>query len=493
MPGSPSLSGRAVAAQVLRQFDPQRAYAGPLLNRLLNKTSEKQRATDLVFGTIRNLLAIDTVITEFSGRRIERISKPLLAVIRIGVYELIYSPDSPPYSIVNEAVNTAKHTGGKKQTGFVNAVLRAVLRHMAERRTELATAHALRTLPQNVESGCAFDIDFLPDPETDLASYLSVSFSLPLWLVAEWLDEFGPERTRDICFGCNRRPGVYVRVNPLKTTEAALLERLTAEDVQAEQVPDIGPGRHGRLPLRITAPQSVAHLPGFAEGWFTVQDVAASHAVRLLDPQPGWTILDLCAAPGTKTTQLAEWTRDEAQIVATDIDPKRLAKLDENLARLGHRSVTVVQTPSAFGSGPIRPIGPIGPIPNAKGVRRFDAVLLDVPCSNTGVLAKRIEARFRITPASVTKLAQTQRDLLEKAARLVKPGGRICYSTCSLQRAENGALVRAFLEAHPQFELVREELTLPSMARATHASPRPFDHDGAYAAVLALREGTIRA
>jgi 16S rRNA (cytosine967-C5)-methyltransferase len=478
MPDSSSLSARAVAAEVLRQFDSRHAYAGPILNRLLSRTSEKQRATDLVFGTIRNLLAIDTVITEFSGRRIERIAKPLLAVIRIGVYELIYCPDSPPYSIVNEAVNTAKHTGGRKQTGFVNAVLRAVLRHIVERWTERATAGAKRTLPQNFENGCAFDTDFLPDPETDLASYLGVSFSLPLWLVEEWLDAFGPERTRDICFGCNRRPSVYVRVNPLKTTEAALLERLTTAGIQAEQVPGIGPGMHGGLPLRITAPQSVAQLPGFAEGWFTVQDIAASNAVRLLDPQPGWTILDLCAAPGTKTTQLAEWTHDEAQIVATDIDTKRLTKLDENLARLGLKSVTVTQTPKAFG------MGPIGPTSNTEGVRTFDAVLLDVPCSNTGVLAKRIEVRFRITPPAVKKLIQTQRDLLEKAVPLVKPGGRICYSTCSIQRAENADLVRTFLEAHPQFELACEELILPSAVRATQASPRPFDHDGAYAAIL---------
>ena len=204
----------------------------------------------------------------------------------------------------------------------------------------------------------------------------------------------------------------------------------------------------------------MAQLPGFAEGWFTVQDTSASNAVRLLDPQPHWTILDLCAAPGTKTMQLAELTQDSAQIIATDIDAKRLAKLDENLTRLGLKSVTIVPYAELEHKAP-------GP---------FDAVLLDVPCSNSGVLARRIEVRFRITTASVEKLTQTQRELLEKAATLVKPGGRICYSTCSIQRAENGDLVRAFLGATGQFKLVREELILPSA--------EGFDHDGAYAAVL---------
>lgn len=476
MSGSHLQSARAVAAEVLRQFDPQRARAGPVLNRLLNRTDERQRATDLVFGTIRNLRAIDTVIAAFSGRRIERISKILLAVIRVGIYELVYTPDSPPYSIVNEAVNTVKRMGGRKQTGFVNAVLRQVVRHIAERQTELAQANAMRTMIQNRESGCAFDTDFLPNPQTDLASHLSVSFSLPRWLLEAWLNDFGPEQTREICFGSNRRPSVYVRVNLLRTTPAALLERLTNAGVGAEPVPcdfgfrisDFGLAQRCQSAIRnpqsemvkIVGPQSVAQLPGFAQGLFTVQDVSASNAVRLLDPQPQWNILDSCAAPGTKTMQLAEMTQDAAQIVATDINAKRLTKLDENLARFGLKSVTVVPYPEL----------------GRKAAGPFDAVLLDVPCSNTGVLARRIEVRFRITPASVKELAKTQRGLLERAASLLKPGGRICYSTCSIQRAENGDLVRAFLEANRQFELMREQFILPSSAG--------FDRDGAYAAVL---------
>jgi len=469
MSRSSSLSARAVAAEVLRRFDPQHTYAGPILNRLIGRTEEKQRATDLVFTTIRNLHAVDTVIAEFSGRRIERITKSLLAVIRIGVCELIYSPESPPYSIVNEAVNTAKRTGGRKQTGFVNAVLREVLRHIAERRTQLDAADPRRTLPQSPEAGCAFDTDFLPDPRTDFAWHAGVSFSLPLWLVEDWQAEFGLDRTRDICFGSHRRPGLYVRINPLKTSGTELLERLTAAGVQAEPAPVDAPprdcdGKHeDQSLLRVVGPQSVAQLPGFADGLFTVQDLSASNAVRLLDPQPHWTILDLCAAPGTKTTQLAELTQDSAKIIASDIDAERLAKLEENRTRLGLNSVTVVSYDTLEQEAP----------------GAFDAVLLDVPCSNTGVLARRIEVRFRIDAASVKKLTRTQQGLLEKAAPLVKSGGRICYSTCSIQRAENSDQVRAFLQAHPQFELAREELILPSASN--------FDHDGAYAAVLMKR------
>jgi 16S rRNA (cytosine967-C5)-methyltransferase len=462
MPAPPSKSARAVAAQVLRQFSSKQAHVGPILNRLLPQTEEKQRATDLVFGTIRNLRAIDVVVTTFSGRRIERINKTLLAVIRVGVYELIHNPQSPPYSIVNEAVNTAKKIGGRKQTGFVNAVLRQIVRHIAKRQTDLAGSDPMRTLVQTSLTGCEFDADLLPDPETSLATYLSTCFSLPQWLVEDWLSEFGPERTRQICFGSNRRPSVYVRVNPLRTTGAELAAQFESVGVNAEAVTwqDDASGPAWEM-LKVRGPHAVPQLPGFAEGLFTVQDIAAAHAVRLLDPQPDWRILDLCAAPGTKAIQMAELTRDAARIVATDIDAKRLAMVRENLARLSVKCVDVVPYAQCE-QGTAEP---------------FDAILLDVPCSNTGVLAKRIEVRYRITLDSLQGLAETQRGLLAKAATLVKPGGRICYSTCSIQRAEDRDVVGEFLGANKQFELAREELILPSA--------EGFDCDGAYVAILA--------
>jgi 16S rRNA (cytosine967-C5)-methyltransferase len=211
--------------------------------------------------------------------------------------------------------------------------------------------------------------------------------------------------------------------------------------------------------IRITGPHAVTQLPGFSEGLFSVQDLSASQAVRVLDPQPGWSILDLCSAPGSKTTQIAEMAQDAANVIATDIDPIRLERVRENLARLGLKSVTIV--------------------PHAQleqGAGRFDAILLDAPCSNTGVLARRVEARFRVTAQAVKDIAEIQRGLLAKAAGLVKPGGRICYSTCSIQRRENQDMVRKFLAAHSEFELTHESLLLPATG--------PFDHDGAYVALL---------
>jgi 16S rRNA (cytosine967-C5)-methyltransferase len=451
-------SARAVAAEALRRFDPARDYAATVLEPLLDRTDERQRATDLVLGTVRNLRAIDAAIAQFSGRPIERIARPLLGVIRPAVYELVYTPGAPVYSIVNEAANVSKELGGPRQTGFVNAVLRAIVRHIVDREADLATAHPRRTLVHGSGTGCAFDTDLLPDPDRAPAAYLGTCFSLPTWLVSAWLEDLGPERTRAVCLGSNRRPGLYLRVNALKTTAEALLERLHQAEIQAEQAPAPADDM-----LRVKSPRSVTQLPGFSEGLFTVQDASAARAVRLLQPQRDWTILDMCGAPGTKTTQLAEATGDAARVVATDIDAERLKRVKENVTRLGVRNVTVVVYDRLAQEAP-------GP---------YDAVLLDVPCSNTGVLAKRIEVRFRITPKGLAALAKTQSDLLEKAAGLLKPGGTICYSTCSIQSQENQGVVRAFLSRRSHFALVRDEVTLPSA--------EPFDHDGAYVAVLRSR------
>jgi 16S rRNA (cytosine967-C5)-methyltransferase len=465
-------SARAIAAEVLRELDPTRDYAGPILDRLLGQTEERQRATDLVYGTLRNRSALDAVIAQFSGRPTARIAPALLSIIRIGVYELACSPATPVYSIVNEAVSNVENAGGKKQTGFVNAILRQVVRHIADRQIELAKANPRRTLIQSPQSGCQFDTDFLPDPATSLPAYLSTCFSLPPWLVSEWLNDFGPQQTRAICFACNRRPSLYIRINPLQTTAKELLDRFEQAGVHAELVAPGGIVKAAGLGdglvrppdmIRITGPHAVTQLPGFPEGLFTIQDLSASQAVRVLAPEPGWSILDLCSAPGTKTTQLAEATQDSARITATDINPDRLGRVRENLARLGLKSVTIV---------------PYAQLEEGKA-GPFDAVLLDTPCSNTGVLARRVEARFRVRAEDVKQIAATQKALLEKAASLVKPGGRICYSTCSIQHQENQDVIGEFLAGNSCFELSREELLLPAV--------ESFDHDGAYIGLLTRR------
>lgn len=462
MTGHSPKNARQIATALLNRFDPKRNYFSPILNELLTQTSEKQRATDLVFGTIRNRAAIDKVIAEFSGRLVERIQPKLLNIIRVASFELIYCPQTPEYSIVNEAVGMAKALVGKKQTGFVNAVLRQITRNIKNRQIPLSRAASIKTLPQSNATGCQFDKEILPEPQTSPAQYFSIAFSLPEWLVNEWLNEFSEEQVRQICFASNRRPSIYIRPNTLKTTTQQLADKFHEEDIDFEIVPldNLQASRiehRESSTIRLKSPKAITELPGFKEGLFTVQDITASLPIRILQPRPEWKILDLCAAPGTKTTQLAEHTEDSAKIIATDIDAERLNLVNENTARLGITCVNVL---------------PYEQILNSK----FDAVLLDVPCSNTGVLAKRIEARFRINPKVVKELAKTQAGLLAAAAKMLKPKGRICYSTCSIQKAENSERVTDFLQKNSDFELQSELLTLPAA--------EDFDHDGGYVAII---------
>ncbi len=455
--GKISNGARAFAVAVLNQFDPKRSYAGPILDKLLPQTNEKQRATDLVLGSIRNRSAIDMVIAELADCPVERIPAKLLNIIRIGAYELIYSPRTPDYSIVNEAVENAKVIMGRKQTSFVNAVLRQITRHIQNRQVPLSGADTQRTLPQTPSASCEFDTDILPSPKDSPVDFLSAAFSLPKWLISGWLTEFGQESTRQVCFASNRKPSIYIRPNTLKTTAKKLAEKLHTANIDIEVVP-------GLEMIKIKSPKAITELPGFDEGEFTVQDIAAVQPLRLLQPQRQWTILDLCAAPGTKTTQLAELTGDKAKIIATDIDGERLKKVRENTTRLGIKSIKIISYENLEKT--------------AAQIAPFDCILLDVPCSNTGVLAKRIETRYRITPKAVRKLAKTQAELLKIAASMIKTNGKICYSTCSIQRLENSKLIKDFLQENPDLKLESEKLNLPSAEGAT-------DHDGGYIAIIA--------
>ncbi|MFC1675552.1 transcription antitermination factor NusB [Planctomycetota bacterium] len=444
-------TARAVAMKVLNRFNPKRNYASVILGDLINQTQEKQRASDLVFGTVRNQIAIDTVITQFADCRIGRTDRRVLNIIRIGSYELIYCPQAAQHAIVNEAVENVKTIGSKKQVGFVNAVLREIIRNITNREVALSKANLQSTLPHTTQAGCQFNKDILPDAEESPAEFLSVRFSLPDWLVAEWIAEFGFEQAEQICFASNRRPSLYVRPNILKTTTEKLAEKFRNSDLDLQIAPD------GSM-IKIKSPCAITELAGFYEGLFSVQDLTASEPAKNIHSEPGWKILDLCAAPGGKVTQLAELTGDKVQIFATDIDAERLKKVRENIDRLGIKSVTISEYEKVEQLGP------------------FDLVLLDVPCSNTGVLARRIEVRFRVTSKAVKGLVKIQSQLLDTGAAMTNKQGRLCYSSCAIGSEENSRLIERFLKKNQDFELETEKLTLPTLG--------DLACDGGYFAIL---------
>lgn len=449
-------TARQIAAKILAGTRKEKQFAAESLYGR-NDIENKPAATDLVMGVLRNSAMIDTIVSKITGQAVNHFQIKLLDIIRVAVYELVYCPQTADYAIVNEAVNYATKISGGKGAGFVNAVLRKIQGHIINRETRLGQPDIRRTVPQTPQAGCEFDIEMLPDRNGSPADYLSVAFSLPGWLVENWLSEYGSEQATEICFASNRRPSVYLRPNPLKTTAQDLSAKLREAGIDCKIEPE-------SQMLKLSRPGAISELPGFNEGLFVAQDLSASGPVRLLNPQQDWNILDLCAAPGTKTTQLAEATAAKAKITATDTDVNRLKLVRENVVRLGvGNCVTVIDYQSLDG------------IFRKRG--GFDCVLVDAPCSNTGVLARRPEVRHRITKKAIEDITKTQEELLSRAGAMLRQGGVLCYSACSIQPGENQLLVKRFLEGNPDFNLKAEKLVLPGAGE--------FDRDGSYAAVLA--------
>lgn len=448
------VSPRRAAWEVLSKFDPKQQNAGLLIEEISKKMSSRAMLVEIALGVIRNLRFIDSLIVKCSGRQIQNIQPKVLNCLRIAVYELIFT-NQAQYAAVDEAVELTKKVGSQKASGFTNAVLRKILSSIKNKNAEAENVDSKKFLPLTSKTGCEFNIDVLADEKKNKTEHLSGAFSLPRWFAVEICNQYDYATAKNICLGSNRRPSVYARPNILKVSAKELVDILRKQDVECELIEKY-------KMVKLEKIGNIAELESFKAGLFTIQDITASQAAVLLHPKQGQRIFDICAAPGTKTTQLAEITHDKGFIVATDIDSQRLKKINENVERLGITSVNILNIENF-----------------QKEISRYggaDAILLDVPCSNTGVLAKRPEVRFRLDKNHVNEITKTQMELLMQAAMLVNKGGRICYSTCSILKQENSDIVNEFISVMKNFTLAQEKLTLPSA--------EGYDCDGGFAAIL---------
>ncbi|MHC4854973.1 MAG: transcription antitermination factor NusB [Planctomycetota bacterium] len=459
-----ALTARNTAWKTLNQCDILRHDTAAVLNQLLPQSDRPAQATDIVFGVIRNRIAIDRVLTQCAAIEPDRVKPSQWNLLRIGAYELVYAPQTADYAIVNEAVELASKTSSKRAGGFINAVLRSVQRTIENRQAPCTPENSRKIIPQTPQSGCLFRNDLLPDPDKETTQYFSTAYSLPQLLINEWLRAFGPEETAKICFASNRHPSVIAQPNTCITTSEALRKKLDDENIANDCI---------NACLRIRGTGKINTSSAYLDGLFYIQDTTAAETVKMLDPKPGWTVLDWCAAPGGKCVSLAMLMQDQGVILASDIDTKRLGHVRENAKRMRLQSVEVV---------PHHRIEQV-----TQKQKRLDAIVLDVPCSNTGVLARRVEARWRWKPEAVTKLQAVQQDLLHKAAALARPGTKILYSTCSILPDENAHQVQQFLFKHNRFKLLSEKLTLPALSLVEGQTETTADHDGGYAAVMQTR------
>lgn len=430
---------------MLLRIHNERGYADQLMDRELSagrlNGPDRGLFAELVFGTLRRQGTLDHVLTGLLTQPLARLEAQALILLRLGLYQLMYLDRIPESAAVNESVNLAKQTL-PRVSGLVNAVLRNYLRHK--------------------------DTVTFPDPVAAPAASIAARHSHPAWLVKLWFSQIGETETELLAEASSRQPPLTLRANTLLTSRDSLLDKFAANGITAV------PCRFSPHGVQVEGRHTIAGLPGFREGLFVVQDEASQLAGILLAPQPGERVLDTCAAPGGKATHLAQLMENRGELLAMDVSKAKLQMIQDTAQRLG---LTVIHTRAAD-------LLQSGVLP----ADAFDRVLLDAPCSGLGVIRRNPEAKWRLMPEDVTRLAAIQGVLLKNALRMLRPGGVLLYSTCSTTQEENEAVVRDFLLRHPHcvlenlneiFPEYRELFTEEGMFRAW---PHRHGMDGFFSA-----------
>lgn len=403
----------------------QGAYADVALDRQLGHAPQLENAfvTELVYGIVRRQSTLDALINQFAKKKADQQHPDLRRLLHIGLYQLRYLTQIPVSAAVNSTVELAKLNGLVGLAPVVNGLLREYQRQAA----------------------IADPLELPADPVARLA----IAHSYPEWIVRVWLDQFGWSETEALCTWMNRPATIDLRVNTLRSQPDQVIAALQDVGIETETVNAIPNA------LRIVGNAgAIWKLPGFEEGWWTVQDSSSQLVTHFLNPQPGALVIDACAAPGGKTTHIAEMMGDRGTVWACDRAASRLKKVEQNAQRLGLDSIRVC-------------------VGDSRVYTHFnqsaDYVLVDAPCSGLGTLHRHADARWRQTPDKIQELSALQQELLAQASRWLKPDGIMVYSTCTLHPDENEQVVQRFLDTHSTWQI---DPPLPSEPAAAFAAPQ---------------------
>ncbi|HWJ02043.1 MAG TPA: 16S rRNA (cytosine(967)-C(5))-methyltransferase RsmB [Verrucomicrobiae bacterium] len=410
---------RVLALDALEKVTEQGAYANLILQQSLADKGlsgpDRGLATELVYGILKQRLLLDWHLQSFLSKPISTLPPKLQHILRIGAYQLLFLDRVPPRAAINDAVNQAKRAGFAGLGGMVNAVLRNLERN----KTELG----------------------LPEREKEPAKYLSIAHSHPQWMVERWLKRYGLDGAEELCRINNQPAPTWLRTNILRIDREELAELLRAEGVE------VIPGRKAPESLEIRNFSAVEKLTPFQQGLCTVQDESSMLVAHVLGARPGETVVDTCSAPGGKTTHIAQLMGNQGIVKAFEIHPHKLQLVEGACRRLGLDCVQVIQ-------GDARELGSLL-------AERADRVLVDAPCSGLGVLRRKPDARWKKHQEDIGELKKLQLQILKEAANLVKPGGTLVYSTCTIEPEENFEVIKEFRKAYPDFAPVDMADVLP--------------------------------
>ncbi|EOS58013.1 16S rRNA (cytosine(967)-C(5))-methyltransferase RsmB [Paenibacillus barengoltzii] len=407
-------SARSVALQVLTAVEQEGAYSNLLLNGALQRSGltgpDAGLATELVYGTIQRLNTIDYFLEQFVTKGLAKLAPWVRNLLRLSFYQLQYLDRIPPHAAVNEAVNLAKRKGHQGISGMVNGVLRNVLRRKAELHLPEGLAPVQR---------------------------IALEHSHPEWMVALWIRQYGESAAEAICRANNEPPSVSVRVNRTRASRDEVLRLMEEQGLRASASPISPDG------IVVHSGGNMALTSCYREGLISVQDESSMLVAEALDPQPGMNVLDCCAAPGGKTCHIAEIMEGRGRVLANDIHPHKAKLIEEHAKRLGLDNVDTLS-------------GDALQLAERLEAASFDRILLDAPCSGLGVIRRKPDLKWAKTPEDITEITGIQKALLDSVSRLLKPGGLLVYSTCTIEPRENAEMVASFLSRHPEFELADE-------------------------------------
>lgn len=399
---------RGIILDALMQITEEESYSHIVLRQVLERyqyLDKRDRAfiSRVTEGTLEQLLRLDYIIESFSKVPVYNMKPFIRNLLRMSVYQLVYMDSVPDSAVVNEAVKLAQKRGFYNLKGFVNGVLRTISRQIDE--------------------------VVWPDPAQEPVRYLSVTYSVPVWIIEKWVAQFGYDITETVCKSFGSKGELSVRCNLNKATKAQIIHSLTGQGITVRQHPYVD------FALVISDFDYVGAIKAFRDGWISVQDVSSMLVAEIAAPNWGDVCIDVCAAPGGKSLHLSEKLQGSGYVEARDISDYKVSLMQENIEREGAINIRAV-VKDATKSDP-------------ESVGKADIVLCDVPCSGLGVIGKKQDIKYKMTPARQQEIIRLQRKILHVSADYVKPGGVLIYSTCTIGADENQANLQWFLKYFP--------------------------------------------
>lgn len=399
---------RELVLGILIEVNSSEAHSHLIIRDVLSKyqyLSKQERAflTRVTEGTLERMILIDDIIDQFSKVKVTKMKPVIRNLLRSAVYQLMWMDSIPDSAVCNEAVKLAKKKGFGTLSGFVNGVLRNIARNRDQIR--------------------------YPDESTEPIRYLCVCYSQPEWLVRRWLESYGYDTVKRILEGFLTERGTCIRVHTGKITPQDLTERLTRQKIRVLSSPYLPEA------LELSGYDHLEAIPEFQQGLFQVQDVSSMLAARAADPKEGDRIIDVCAAPGGKSLYLAERLNGTGHVEARDLTEAKVSLIRENIQKSGCTNIEARVMDAC--------------VTDEESIGQADIVIADLPCSGLGVLGKKPEIKYRMTPEQIDELARLQKQILDTVHKYVKPGGILLYSTCTIDRQENEEIARWFAAHYP--------------------------------------------